>query len=98
MALLNVLQECDLSNAADVAAKLIEEEVGWSDITGGAYARRGDLGVHNLLRDITKSGVRAKIIQYLDEAGTKNDHRSKQEEAQSTQGLARGSRNDEACT
>ena len=31
MALLNVLQECDLSNAADVAAKLIEEEVGWSD-------------------------------------------------------------------
>ena len=40
MALLNVLQECDLSNAADVAAKLIEEEVGWSDITG-AY-----LGTH----------------------------------------------------
>ena len=67
MALLNVLQESDLSNAADVAAKLIEEEVGWSDITG-AYARRGDLGVHNLLRDITKSGVRTKIIRYLDEA------------------------------
>lgn len=31
--LYNVLQECSLPNAADVAAKLIEEEVFWSHIT-----------------------------------------------------------------
>ena len=38
--LYNVLQECSLPNAADVAAKLIEEEVFWSHITD-AYGSRG---------------------------------------------------------
>ena len=63
--LYNVLQECSLPNAAEVAAKLIEEEVFWSHITD-AYGSRGDIGVHNLLRDIVKTWALLLIITYLD--------------------------------
>ena len=53
--LCNVLEECGLSNTADVAAKLIDEEVSWNDITE-AHGSRGDIGVHNLLNGIVKTG------------------------------------------
>ena len=65
--LCNVLEECGLSNTADVAAKLIDEEVSWNDITE-AHGSRGDIGVHNLLNGIVKTGGRAKIVKYLDQA------------------------------
>ena len=62
-----MLEECGLSNTADVAAKLIDEEVSWNDITE-AHGSRGDIGVHNLLNGIVKTGGRAKIVKYLDQA------------------------------
>ena len=65
--LCNVLEECGLPNTAAVAAKLIDEEVSWNDITE-AHGSRGDIGVHNLLTGIVKTGGRAKIVKYLDQA------------------------------
>ena len=62
-----MLEECGLSNTADVAAKLIDEEVSWNDITE-AHGSRGDIGVQNLLNGIVKTGGRAKIVKYLDQA------------------------------
>ena len=62
-----MLEECGLSNTADVAAKLIDEEVSWNDIIE-AHGSRGDIGVHNLLNGIVKTGGRAKIVKYLDQA------------------------------
>ena len=58
---------CLKNAASQTPAKLIHEEVPWNDITE-AHGSRGDIGVQNLLNGIVKTGGRAKIVKYLDQA------------------------------